>query len=372
MNIGSRIAGVELTSATALGRTAHVPATLAILLGAAASLARAQSAAPVQVDSAGTIVGIVTMREGGTALPYNVVSAPAVAREQFSNEAGVFTLTGLRPGPLQLRVRHLGFIPADVPVLVRAGRIDTVRIALAHIAVTLATMKVRGYAQCKNPGAPAADADSAFAAVFEQLRQNADQFQLLSRAYPYIYSVERTFSTSHVDGSIRMDNVDTAAFTSADTWSYHPGTVVQREGGLHLLGFGTLMMHIPTLANFADWAFVDNHCFYYSGIETVNGVDLLRIDFIAASHISDPDVDGSMYLDPHNFQIRRSVVRLSRIPRDIAGLRETEAVTYFGEVVTSVPVIAGIMSVNNSSCDRASPTRPPPRTSSNGYWPYTS
>jgi hypothetical protein len=121
---------------------------------------------------------------------------------------------------------------------------------------------------------------------------------------------------------------------------------VQREGRLRALGLGTMTMHIPTLANFAEASFIDNHCFYNGGIENLDGADLLRIDFVAASKLSEPDVNGSMYLDPTSFEIRRSVVRLSRIPRGISGLAETEAQTYFGEVVTSVPVITGIMSVN--------------------------
>jgi hypothetical protein len=230
--------------------------------------------------------------------------------------------------------------------MVRAGHVDSVSVMLTHIVVRLAAVRVSAQPVCKNPGAPQPGKDSTFATIFEQLRQNADQFRLLTATYPYVYAVERSFSTSLVSGDVQMGAVDTLAFSSADSWTYRPGAVVQREGLLRLLGFGTMTMHIPTLANFADTAFVANHCFYNSGIEKLDGRDLLRIDFVAASKISDPDVNGSMYLDPTSFEIRRSVVRLSRIPRGISGLAETQAETYFGEVVTSVPVITGIMSVN--------------------------
>jgi hypothetical protein len=40
------------------------------------------------------------------------------------------------------------------------------------------------------------------------------------------------------------------------------------------------------------------------------------------------------------------VLRLSRIPREVSGLLGTEAVTIFQEALPSVPVIAGITSVN--------------------------
>lgn len=340
MNIGPGITEVE---SSGTGSIARLACAGAVLLGISVSAA-AQT--PPRTDSTGTVVGIVTTKEAGQPLPYSVVSTTAPAREQFSNERGVFTLVGMSAGPLRVRIRHLGYTPADLSVIVRAGRADTVRIELSHIAIQLAAMQVRGYSDCKTPGAPKPGADSVFATVFDQLRQNADQFRLLTREYPFAYAVERTFSTSYPNGDVKMGAVDTAAFASTDAWTYRPGTVVQREGVLHALGFGTLMMHIPTLANFADPAFIENHCFYNGGLEVLDGMELLRVDFQAASRLSDPDVNGSMYLDPHNFQIRRSIVRLSRIPRGITGLAETEAQTYFGEVVASVPVIVGVMSVN--------------------------
>jgi hypothetical protein len=351
MNIGLGTAEVESPATSLIGRVIRAGA---MLLGTA-GLGRAQTVPPAQPDSTGTIVGIVTMREGGLPLAYSVVSATAVAREQFSDDQGVFRLTALRPGPLQLRVRHLGYTPAEIPTVVHSGRVDTVRVALSHIAVRLTAVQVRGYPECRNPGVPAATTDSAFATVFDQLRQNADQYRLLTRTYPYVYSVERTFSTTLVDGDVRMDGIDTTTFASLTTWTYRPGTVVERDGPSRVFRTGTLMMNIPTLANFADPAFIDNHCFYNGGLETVDGVDLLRVDFVAAARISDPDVNGSMYLDPGTFEIRRSIVRLSKIPRGVAGLVETEAVTYFGELLSSVPVIAGIMSVNQFAANSRRP-----------------
>jgi hypothetical protein len=107
-----------------------------------------------------------------------------------------------------------------------------------------------------------------------------------------------------------------------------------------------MMMNIPTLVNFADNVFLENHCFQNGGVEAVDGVDLLRVDFMVASRIKDPDVNGSMYLDPVTFQIRRSVLRLSKIPAGLTGLAETEAVTTFSEVLPSISVIGDIASVN--------------------------
>jgi hypothetical protein len=311
-------------------------------LTALAVVARPVQGQTSRADSTGRLVGIVLTKEGAVPLAYSVVSAPGLSRERFSNAEGVFTLADLPEGPLQLRVRHLGYSPVDLSVVIHAGAVDTVRVLLTHIAVRLTAMQVRGYPECKNPGAPNATSDSSFATVFDQLHQNAEQYRLLTETYPFIYAVERTQSRVLVNGELRMDGIDTLVVNS-NRWRYKPGSVITRTGRGRT---ASTMMNIPTLVNFADKAFLDNHCFYNGGLETVDGVDMLRVDFIAASRIRDPDVDGSMYLDPASFQIRRSVLRLTKIPSGLAGLVETEAVTQFGEVLPSIPVIADIASVN--------------------------
>jgi carboxypeptidase family protein len=326
--------------------------------GVAAVLVVASSAAWAQssprTDSTGTVAGVVLVRDGAVPLPYSVVSAPSLARERFTNDHGAFTLTDLPPGPLVLRIRHIGYSPAEVTVNVRAGGVDSIRVSLSHIVVRLSTMEVHGRSECNKPGAPAVADDSAFALVFDQLRQNADQFRLLTQTYPFRYSTERIMMHTQVNGDVRVDQVDTIVLDSRATWTYKPGVVLSNGDGIP--GYRPVMLNIPTLVHFADHTFLDNHCFLNGGYETVDGAELLRIDFIAASRIKDPDVDGSMYLDPSSFQIRRSVIRLSHIPRTIPTLRETEATTWFTDVLASISMIAGISSVNRMNTARARPT----------------
>jgi hypothetical protein len=295
-------------------------------------------------DTTGTIVGFVTSREAELPLPYSVVSITVLGREQFTNDRGVFTLAGLPAGTHKLRVRHLGYTPANMDITVRAGFADTVRVSLAHIVVQLTPVRVRAYAACTNPGAPRAADDSAFATVFDQLRQNAEQYRLLTRAYPFVYGVERTTGVAYARNIVRRERVDTIALRGSDEWRYAPGRVVSQSRFLFVRGAVT--MHIPTLEHFADSVFIANHCFHNGGLETVDGRDLLRVDFVAADRIRDPDVDGSMYLDPATFQIRRTFLRLTRAPRAIPDLEETEATTLFAELLPSVPIVAAISSVN--------------------------
>jgi hypothetical protein len=309
---------------------------------------------PARGDSTGTVVGVVVVREGGVPLPYSVVAAPALSRERFTSDQGAFTLTDVPAGPLVIRVRHIGYSPVEVTLTVHAGAVDSVRVSLTHIVVRLSTIQVRGEVECKNPGIPSVAADSAFALVFDQLRQNADQYRLLTEAYPFRYSAERTQSHTLVNGEARLDAVDTILLDSRVTWHYKPGVVLSTGAGVP--GYKPIFLNIPTLVHFADQAFIENHCFTNGGAEAVDGTDLLRVDFTAASRIREPDVNGSMYLDPTTFQIRRSVIRLSRIPKGMTGLRETEATTWFTDALSSISMIAGISSVNRMETGRARPT----------------
>ena len=108
-------------------------------------------------------------------------------------------------------------------------------------------------------------------------------------------------------------------------------------------------MHVPTLDVLADSAFLASHCFGNAGVQNVDGVPLLRIDFRAAERIDTPDVDGSMYLDPRSYEIRRSVVRLSRRPRAIPYIDSATVTTTFAELYPSLPIVTGVESRNRLS-----------------------
>lgn len=330
------------SSATAVG--------LLVCLASAAGAqdtTRATTSGSGAAGVTGIIVGFVTAKEARVPLPYSVVAIPSLGRERFTTDSGEFVLAGVPAGDVTLRVRHVGYSPIDLHVTVHADKRDTVRIALAHIAVRLAAMQVRGYPECKSPGPPSAASDSSFATVFDQLRQNAEQYRLLTRKYPFNFAVERIMSTGQADGTMHIESIDTLVLRSIDEWTYRPGDVVTRETrSSRFFTRGSLLFNLPTLASFADDAFLANHCFYNGGLETVDGTELLRVDFVTASRIREPDVDGSMYLDPVNFQIRRALLRLSKVPAGVRGLAGLQATTLFGEILPSVPVIAAVSSVN--------------------------
>ena len=326
---------------------------------ASANLAILASATGAQVatrsDSTGSIVGVVVARETGASLPYGVVALPALGRERFTTERGEFVLSGVPAGSVRLVVRHIGYSPAIITVRVQAGRPDTVRVTLAKIAVELNRVVVEGLGRCTAPGPPNAAADPAFAAIFAQLRENADRYRLLADSYPFAYAMERISTIHYVSGETIIVAIDTARIGTGVRWRYVPGTLVGEESGPFSR---QVLFYIPTLLQFAERTFLENHCFGSAGADIVDGHPVVRIDFSAAVRIKRPDVSGSMYLDRETFQIRRSTLRLTRIPDETPQISAVEVVTDFREIVPSIPVPAAIHSIHALHTDRTRPILP--------------
>lgn len=290
-------------------------------------------------EPSGTIVGVVLAQETGAPLPYSVVAIPSLGVRRFSSDSGTFVLRDVPAGSRVLHVRRLGYAPKEVTVDVRAGARDSVRVELTRIALKLAAVQVRADPPCATPGMRAVR-DSVLATVLTQLRMNGEQYRLLAEAYPFVYSLERFVSSRLKSGDTRIDAVDTMFIESKPPWRYRPGRILTRLGPRGR----NVFFHIPTLADFADPLFLDNHCFADGGTDHVDGKDLIRIDVVAWSRIRSPDVNGSIFLDPGTFQIRRSVLRLSRSP-NVRGLTDLEVTTVFQEALPSIPVISQVFAV---------------------------
>jgi hypothetical protein len=288
----------------------------------------------------GTIVGVVVTAEGGVTLPYSVVAIPALGRERFTTVAGSFVLAEIPAGSVVLIARRLGYVPKEMTVTVRAGVTDTLRVELARVAIELAAMHVRAYPECKHPGPPHPGTDSVLATVFTQLRMNANQYQLLVQSYPFEYAVVSQLGRITKDSGAIVDQTDTVRIGGDPGWRYNPGKVVTRSTSRGAKG--AFFFHLPLLVDFADELFIRNHCFHSGGL-TSDDTALFRIDLIAASRIRTPDVNGSIYLDTATYQIRRSVLHLSPLPK-VRGLVEMEVTTDFAELLPSIPVISRVSS----------------------------
>lgn len=303
-------------------------------------LALALPSAPLMAQGPGTIVGLVLARDTGERLAHSVIAIPSLDIHRFADDSGAFVLRDLPPGAFVMHVRRLGYAPSDLMLTVRAGAHDTLRIELTRVALTLAAVQVRADPTCTRPGLRAVT-DSTLRAVLTQLRMNGEQYRLLAERYPFVYSQERIVTSERKDGVTRIDEVDTIVVASKPAWRYRPGHILTRQGPRRR---GELLFNIPTLLDFADSLFIENHCFANGGLDLIHDTELIRVDLYAWAEIKTPDVNGSIFLDPNTFQIRRSVLRLSRHPK-VRGLLDVEVTTVFQEAMTSIPIVAQVLGV---------------------------
>ncbi len=286
----------------------------------------------------GTIRGVVVAALGGVPLPYSDVTLLGDGSRRFANDSGVFTIVEVPAGPAQIRVRRLGYTPRTVTVNVAADATTRMRVELTHLTIQLTTVRTEADWRCLAPGPPDAAADSVLWMVFDQLRQNADRYELLMREYPTVATYEIT------NGVVRGTRVQatiseqTARVESTARWDYAPGRVVRARGT------NGAMVNVPTLDVFAQDRFIGAHCFRNAGLEPVDGDTLLRVDFRAADRIHDPDLSGSLYLDPRSYLIIRSVLQLTEADRVLTRGDSAFITTRFDELLPGVPFVADIVS----------------------------
>ena len=305
-------------------------AVLAALTAAAAALpARAQNPPP-----RGAVRGVVRSTLGDR-IPYAVVTLEPGAPRRFTDDSGNFAIPGLAAGAYTLRARQVGFKPFDTTLVVPQGGTVVVAIALEHLVVELDTISVvaraASWEHCTAPGPPDPRVNPAFAAVFDQLRQNAERFWLLADAYPARYRLERRFGQADsYGGAVEWRRLDTLSLWTDARWHYAPGRVVTDVNGPH----GTeTQVNLPGLPDFADSAFLANHCFRFGGLETLDGRQYARLDFRAAEAIRAPDVNGSALLDPDTYLIRFLRVRLTNPDQVSATLESMEGTVAFREIM---------------------------------------
>lgn len=299
---------------------------------------------PPAAAQTGVLVGRVVAREGP--LPYGIVVLPEIGREQFTDDSGAFRIGGLRAGPTRIQVRRLGYAPFEAIIPVREGATDSVRIVLDRIAVRLATVEVTEHPPCLTPGAPSLQKDSTLAAVYQQLQLNAEQLRTLSEAYPFQYMMEQRLSSTTRDGRTVDEGTFPLPMSSRSDWKYRVGQVVGYARAGRTRRIRQLEFRLPTLEELADREFIANHCFHYGGVVQGEDGPLVKVDFVAAEKIKAPDVHGSIFLDARNYQIRRSAIRLSRMPSSsmVRGMSALEVTIRFREVLPSIPIVQYVSS----------------------------
>jgi hypothetical protein len=302
----------------------------------------AGQSAVTAANASGTVIGDVVMLGTGTPLEHAMVTLVGGGRQTFTSDRGVFAFTQLLPGTYHLRVTHLGFTPmlADF-VMPATGPAPRVRVELTRVSVRLAAVKISGKPSCSNPGRPDPALNKDLFEVVQQVRLNAEQFQVVSDSFPFSYLVQRARREVRADDARGPSKFDTLHLRSdARGWEYKMGDVVEREGP------GRYVMHLPTLRDFAGIDFLNNHCFHYAGLDSTREGVLLRIDFRADDQIRTPDVNGTIYLDPKTYQIRLAELELSKLVAEVRDITAVKVRTIFREISPNIVVFDRVIGTN--------------------------
>ena len=275
-----------------------------------------------------TVVARAVERDGGEPLGFTAVSVPTQGIQRLTNESGTILLRDLPPGEIGLRFRRIGFSPKDTVVIVAANDTARIRVEMARLAIPLPAVLVDGTCTDRTPFE---ERTPILAELFDQVKQNAERLVLLAKERPF------TIQASHESGPRRRGAVPpTQAFSRGPLPDepYVPGRVHRRMGNVGIV-------KLPELADVADTAFTNNHCFWYAGQTRFGADSVIRVDFEPVPWVAKGiDLEGSLYLRVDGYRLVGMVTRLNRTPREFPNLVAYATRARFNELVSGVPILA--------------------------------
>ncbi len=299
--------------------------------------------AAAQPVATGTVRGVVQAAPTNVALPYAVVSIPALNLERFSGAEGQFLLPTVPAGTHELVVRRIGFVPQRQQIVVAAN--GTLAFSLRQVPVRLTGMTVRPTNPCTSPGLPDSAQFPEVAQLVGLLRENAATYRTLVQRFPFVYAQVRALGVLE-DGTMAVRTVDTLAVPAQPTVRYEPGRVVQNTRGKVMR---ETFMAIPSIIDLVDPAFVNNHCFTYAGASTQGNETWFRLDVRASERLRTPDVHGAFFLDSATAQLRRMELELSRpdrLPSALRSVRSVIAHSTFVEIAPGLSILQSVCAIN--------------------------
>jgi hypothetical protein len=291
-------------------------------------IASALGATGASLAQTATVAGEVVARDGGEPLGFTTVSVPSHGMQLLASERGTFTLRGLPPGALRLRLTRIGYAPKDTALTVAADGTARVRVEMTRLVLTLPAV-TNGTCTDRTPFETQ---PAVFAALFDQVRQNAERMRLLARERPFVFHATRVRRNWGHD--VVELTTDTIVRGPLPPQPYVPRRIyfrMARAWGVKL----------PELADVADTAFTNNHCLWYAGQERLGADSVIRVDFEPVPWLAkEVDLEGSIYLRVDGYRLVGMDTRLNRIPREFSALQGYATRARFEELVSGVPMLA--------------------------------
>jgi hypothetical protein len=290
------------------------------------------------------VLGEVVLKDGGRPLEFTTVGVLTQGRQLLTSEKGRFQLPNLPQGELRLRFKRIGFAPHDTTLVLTAGDTARIRIEMARLVIQLPEMLVSGRCENETPREPV---PGFLSQLIDQIVQNSERMRLLAAQRPFQVRMAEEEGFADAKGVFTTNRVDTVLKSPLPERTYKPREVVFRlTTGPNKGAWGIML---PELADIADTAFTNNHCFRYAGRARVRGDSVILVEFVPVPWLDkELDLNGTLYLSVDGYQMLGSFTRLNHIRPDWKrnGLEEYYVDAAFKEVVPGVPVLDWMELVN--------------------------
>jgi carboxypeptidase family protein len=284
------------------------PIFLALLLGV---LVRASAAQPTRVQApSGTLTG--TVQDSATGLPVGFALVVLVEHGQrvFASEGGRFTLSGLASGPATLRILQIGYRAVSLSLSLDASPGSAtgapgVTVRLARVVFLLPEIVVEGDVCTGVRQRSGAVTDGILGEIFK----NAERLLTLQEVYPFQETYQETTAFFDSLGTVTGGRIDTGRYDSRRILRYRRGRVIEREGPARV---ESARYFQPS--DLAREEFRRTHCFWYAGMDTLDGYRALRIQFAPLKEVKTTDWAGSLLIDSATMVLERSEAHLVSLP----------------------------------------------------------
>ncbi len=279
----------------------------------------------------GTLTGVVIDAVTKAPVPLALITLGEI--RQFASAQGRFLLRGVREGRADLTVAQIGYGPRTLPAQFRndssgPGTAE-LTVMLTRVALVLPELTVVASPACGQGVAGSSDLSlgPAIAAVLE----NARRLLALEQAYP--------FESVFLFLSQQFDSADQLLSTRRGTSmastkrmrGYQPGRVLERSGTVNYF----------TTSDLARPLFLQSHCLWPAGVDTIEGAPAVVIGFAPVSTIVSPDWSGRLVVDLATSRLLRSEASLDHLDSTRTKLRAVNCQVRYGEVAPLVLHEAG-------------------------------
>jgi hypothetical protein len=281
----------------------------------------------------GILSGVVRDSATGEPVGYALVEMPGRGQPVFATSAGRFRLTGVLPGPADLRVRQIGYHPVTLRLRVEsgtgAGASAELTVSMRRRPLVLPELVALGDAcpGMREAGALAPEGGT----ILDEAWQNAERILTLERAFPFVLHYQ--IGTTILDSGYVMigGGIDTIRRDSRTAAPYRAGRVVERPG--------TRLERVNafTTSDIAREEFQRTHCFWYAGRDSVAGFRGYRIGFAPRSEVRTVDWAGSLLVDSASMSLLQAEARVVNLPRRGTEVLSVVCTIFYRPILPSLP-----------------------------------